>query len=1032
MTLPELCIRRPVFATVLSLVILLLGLISYQRLSVREYPRIDEPVVSVNTTYRGASAEVIESQVTKILEDSLSGIEGVEIMTSQSRAERSQINVRFRLSRSPDSAAADVRDKVSRVRGRLPDEVDEPVIAKVESDSFPVIYIAVEAGSQSPLEASDYVARYIRPRLSVLPGAADVRIFGDRQVSMRINIDRTRLAGYKLTVQDVEDAIRRQNAEIPAGRIESTAREFTVVAETDVRTPEQFGRIIIANVGGYPVRVRDVGTVAVGALDERVISRYNGKPSLNIGVIKQAVANPLELSQNVRAEVVKINENLPPGMRLIVAYDTSVFIDRSISSVFRTIVEAIVLVVLVIFFFLRSLRATIIPIVTIPVSLIGAFALMYLFGFTINTLTLLAMVLAIGLVVDDAIVVLENIFRHVEAGMPRREAALRGAREIAFAVIAMTLTLASVFAPLAFATGRTGRLFIEFALTLAGAVVVSGFVALTLTPMMCSLLLRHESKHSWVYNKIEAGFGAFTRGYRGLLTAALRARWIVVLGWVITLGVGAVLFMALKSELAPIEDRGVIFGLVSAPQGSTPGYTADQLRPIEEFYRDVPEAFAFTAISGFPTVVDGNAILRLKPWEERTRKQQQIADELRPKFAAVPGALAFPINPPSLGQSFRSTPIEFVIMAQVPYAELQRLVDRFLDEARKIPGVQNLQTDLRLNTPEVRVNINRDKLGDIGINVDTIGRTLETMLGGRQVTRFKRDGEQYDVIVQVAPLDRASPADISEIYVRARDGSMVQLANLVDVKEGVAPQSLNHFQRLRSVKVTGTLAPGYTIDEALSAMDNAAKVALGATAQTGLDGQSREFRASGSEIYFVFVLALLFIYLVLSAQFESFVAPFVIMLSVPLSMTGALFALWATGGTLNIYSQVGLITLVGLITKHGILIVEFANQLRAKGEDIMAAVIDSATLRLRPILMTTGAMVLGAVPLALAAGAGAESRTQIGWVIVGGMAFGTLLTLFVVPVAYTLLAGRAHVEAHGMETATAVAHVPSPLPGHAD
>ena len=1032
MTLPELCIKRPVFATVLSLVILLVGLISYQRLSVREYPRIDEPVVSVSTTYRGASAEVVESQVTKILEDSLSGIEGVEIMTSQSRSERSQINVRFRLSRSPDSAAADVRDKVSRVRARLPDAADEPVIAKVEADSFPVIYIAVEAGSQTPLEASDYVARYIKPRMSVLPGAADVRIFGERQVSMRIDLDRTRLAGYRLTVQDVEDAIRRQNAEIPAGRIESTAREFTVVAETDLQKPEQFSQIIIANVGGYPVRIRDVGTVAVGALEERVISRYNGKPSLNIGVIKQAVANPLELSQGVRAEVVKINENLPPGMKLVVAYDTSVFIDRSIASVFETIIEAIILVVLVIFFFLRSLRATIIPIVTIPVSLIGAFGLMYLFGFTVNTLTLLAMVLAIGLVVDDAIVVLENIFRHIEAGMPRMEAAMQGAKEIAFAVIAMTLTLAAVFAPLAFATGRTGRLFIEFALTLAGAVMVSGFIALTLTPMMCSLLLRHQTRHSWIYNKIEQGLNAFTNGYRGLLGAALRARWVIVLGWVITVGVGATLFMNLKSELTPIEDRGVIFGLVTAPQGSTPQYTADQLKPIEEFYRQVPEAFAFTAISGFPTVVDGNAVLRLKSWEERTKKQQQIADELRPKFASIPGALAFPINPPSLGQGFRSTPIEYVIMAQVPYAELQRIVDRFLDEARKIPGVQNLQTDLRLNTPEVRVNINRDKLGDIGVNVDTVGRTLESMLGGRQVTRFKRDGEQYDVIVQVAPLDRATPADISEIYVRARDGGMVQLANLVDVKEGVAPQSLNHFQRLRAVKVTGTLLPGYTIDEALKSLDAVAKSTLAGIAQTSLDGQSREFRASGSEIYFVFVLALMFIYLVLSAQFESFVSPFVIMLSVPLSMTGALFALWLTGGTLNIYSQVGLITLVGLITKHGILIVEFANQLRAKGEDMMSAVIDSATLRLRPILMTTGAMVLGSVPLALATGAGAESRTQIGWVIVGGMSFGTLLTLFVVPVAYTLLAGKAHIEAHGIDVTPGALPISTPTPGHAD
>jgi multidrug efflux pump len=440
----------------------------------------------------------------------------------------------------------------------------------------------------------------------------------------------------------------------------------------------------------------------------------------------------------------------------------------------------------------------------------------------------------------------------------------------------------------------------------------------------------------------------------------------------------------------------------------------------------VPEAFAFTAISGFPTVVDGNAILRLKPWEERKKTQQQIADELRPKFASIAGAQAFPINPPSLGQSFRSTPIEYVIMAQVPYAELQRLVDRFLEEARKFPGAQNLQTDLRLNTPEVRVNINRDKLGDMSINVDTVGRTLETMLGGRQVTRFKRDGEQYDVIVQVAPLDRASPADISEIYVRGRNAEMVQLANLVTVKEGVAPQSLNHFQRLRAVKVTGTLAPGYTIDEALKAFDAAAKVALAAQAQTGLDGQSREFRASGSEIYFVFVLALMFIYLVLAAQFESFVSPFVIMLSVPLSMTGALFALWLTGGTLNIYSQVGLITLVGLITKHGILIVEFANQLRAQGEEMIDAVVDSATLRLRPILMTTGAMVLGSLPLALASGAGAESRTQIGWVIVGGMSFGTLLTLFVVPVAYSLLARKAHIEAHGIDV-----NAPPPHPGGA-
>jgi multidrug efflux pump len=1004
MQLPEVCIRRPVFATVLSLIILLVGLISYTRLSVREYPRIDEPVVSVAVTYRGASAEVVESQVTKPLEDSLAGIEGVELMTSQSRSETSRINVTFGLSRDPDSAAADVRDKVARARGKLPDTIDEPIIAKVEADSQPVIYIAVDAGQLSALDASDYVKRYIQPRLSVLPGAADVRIFGERQVSMRINLDRSRLAGYRLTVQDVEDALRRQNAEIPAGRIESQAREFTVVAETGLQTPEQFCNVIVANVSNYPVRLKDLGSCAIGAVNERTISRLNGKPSLNVGVIKQAVANPLDLSKAVRDEVARMNEGLPPGMRLMISYDTSVFIDRSIKSVFTTIGEAIVLVVLVIFFFLRSLRATLIPLVTIPVSLIGAFGLMYAFGFTINTLSLLAMVLAIGLVVDDAIVMLENIYRHIEEGIPAIPAAIKGAKEIAFAVLAMTLTLTSVFAPLAFATGRTGRLFIEFALTLAGAVLVSGFIALTLSPMMCSLMLRHQPKHSWLYNVIERGLDGLTRGYRAALAGALQARWLVVLVWLGVLGSGVWLFTQLKSELSPLEDRGVVFGVVTAPQGSTPQYTADQIKPIEEFYTQVPEAAAFTAISGFPTVVDGNAILRLKPWEERARTQQQIADELRPKMQSIPGAIAFPINPPSLGQRFRSTPIEYVIMSQVPYAELQRIVERFIDEARKYPGVQNLQMDLRLNTPEVRVRINRDKLSDIGANVDTVGRTLETMLGGRQVTRFQKDGEQYDVIVQVAPLNRSTPADISETYVRGRDGGMVQLSNLVDVREGVAPQSLNHFNRLRAVKVSATLAPGYAIGEALKAMDEAAERSLPITAQTDVDGQSREFKRSGSEIYFTFILALFFIYLVLSAQFESFVHPLVIMFSVPLSMTGALLALKLTGGTLNIYSQVGLVTLVGLITKHGILIVEFTNQLRDKGESITTALLDAATLRLRPILMTTGAMVLGALPLALAHGAGAESRTQIGWVIVGGMSLGTVLTLFVVPVAYSLLA----------------------------
>ncbi|GAB4468251.1 MAG: efflux RND transporter permease subunit [Burkholderiaceae bacterium] len=1003
MTLFEVCIRRPVLATVLSLMVVVIGVISYTRLAVREYPKIDEPVVSVTTTYPGASAEVVESQITKVLEDSLAGIEGVELMTSSSRAERSQIDVRFRITRDPDSAAADVRDKVARVRARLPDEVDEPVIAKVEADAFPIIWMAVTQGGRTPIEVSDYLARYVKPRLSVLPGAADVWIFGERRPAMRIEVDRDRLAGYRLTVQDVEDALRRQNVELPSGRIESAKREFNIVAATDLQTVQQFEDAIVANVNGYPVRLRDVATVRVGAVNERVIARFKGEPSINMGVVKQATGNPLDLSKAVRAEVAKINETLPPGMRITVVYDSSVFIEQSIKQVFTTVAEAVILVVLVIFLFLRNFRATLIPLVTIPVSLVGAFALMYAFGFTINTLTLLAMVLAIGLVVDDAIVVLENIYRNIEHGMPRVEAALKGIKEIGFAVIAMTLTLVAVFAPLAFSTGRTGRLFIEFALALAGAVLVSGFVALTLSPMMCSKLLRHETKHGRLYNAIDGFLDALTSGYARSLSWVLAHRWVVLAGWALAFAGAAALFAVLRSELAPLEDRGVIFGRLQSPPGSTVDYTSEQLRAVEAYYATLPEAVAYNAIAGFPTVDFGNAILRLKPWDERTRKQQDIARELNAKFATLPGVIGFAVNPPSLGQSPRTLPIEYVIMAQVPYAELDRIVGRFLAEMAKYPGVQNLQTDLRLNTPELRVEVNRDKLADLGVAVQTVGLTLQSMLGGRQVTRFKRDGEQYDVIVQVAPRERTRPNDISDIYVRARDGGMVQLANVASVHEGVSPQSLNHFNRLRAVSITGLLAPGYTLGEALAVMDETAKRVLPPTAATDLNGQSREFRATRGGIYLTFVLALVFIYLVLAAQFESFADPFVIMLSVPLSMTGALAALWAAGGTLNIYSQIGLITLVGLITKHGILIVEFSNQLRARGEELFAAVRHAAERRLRPILMTTGAMVLGAVPLAIATGAGAESRKQIGWVIVGGLTLGTLLTLYVVPTVYTLM-----------------------------
>ncbi len=1006
MKIADFCIRRPVFATVLSLMIVLIGLISYDRLSVREYPAIDEPVVSVITNYKGASPEVIESQVTKPLEDQLSGIEGVDVMTSRSRSERSLINIKFNLSRSPDAAAADVRDKVSRARRFLPDEVDEPIINKVEADSTPIIYLGVEMGEYSPIQASDYINRYIKTRLSVLPGAAEIRVFGERLPAMRVNVDRARMAGLNLTVQDIESALRKQNVLIPAGRIESQLREFSVVSSTDLQTVEQFQNVIVAHRNGFPIRLGDMAEIKVAAAEERVLARFNGQNSLTIGVTKQSTANPLSLSKAVRDEVEAINENLPANMRLNVAYDSSVFIQKSIDSVYATIIEATLLVMLVILFFLRNVRASLIPIVTIPVSLIGGLGIMYAFGFSINTLTLLAMVLAIGLVVDDAIVVLENVYRHIENGMDRVSASFLGIKEIGGAVIAMTLTLVTVFAPLAFATGRTGRLFIEFALTLAGAVLVSGFVALTLTPMMCSILLRANHKPGRWYLRIEGWLNTLTRWYRKGLLRALRHRTVVLLlGVAVAVGSGF-LFTIIKSELAPIEDRGVIFGIVTSPEGSTLAYTLESVKQVEQFYAEQPETSGYQAVIGFPTVSDSFAILRLKPWEERERSQQEIARGLQPQFSALPGVRAFPTNPPSFGQRATSKPVEFVIMSQAPYPELARIVDGFLEQLRDYPGLQNIDTDLRLNTPELRVEIDRDKLADAGVAVDTVGRTLETLLGGRQVTRFEEDGEQYDVIVQVDKQNRANPADILDIYVRAETGEMLPLGGFLTIHESVSPQSLNHFNRLRAVIVQAAVTPGYALGEVLAHMQSVAAQHLPDSVQTDLDGQSREFRDSSGSMYFIFAMALVFIYLVLAAQFESWRNPLIIMLSVPLSMTGALLALWLSGGTLSIYSQIGLITLVGLITKHGILIVEFATQLRNEGMGLYSAVVRACEMRLRPILMTTGAMVLGVIPLAYASGAGAESRQQIGWVLVGGLTFGTILTLFVVPAAYTLIAAK--------------------------
>jgi multidrug efflux pump len=1014
MQLPEISIRRPVFATVLSLLILLVGFVSFTRLNVREYPKIDNPVVTVETKYTGASSAVVESQVTKVLEDSLSGIEGVDVITSISRQEQSQITINFVLSRDADSAAADVRDKVSRVRQKLPQGIDEPVIAKVEADAFPVIWLSFSADNLNVLQLTDYANRIAKPMMQTAPGASDVRVYGERKYAMRIWLDPDRLAAYKLTPQDVEDALRRSNVEVPAGRVESKLREFNVTTSTDLQKPVEFSQVVVKAVNGFQVRIGDVARVEQGPQLERTSTRLNGKDAITLGVIRNATANPLDLSAAVRAMIPRIKDNLPPGVEIEVANDNSVFIDRSIKAVYQTIFEAAILVALVIFVFLRTLRASIIPLVTIPVCLIGTFALMAMFGFTVNTLTMLALVLAIGLVVDDAIVVLENIYRHIEEGMSPFHAAIKGAKEVGFAVVAMTMTLAAVYAPLAFTPGRTGKLFTEFALVLAGSVVVSGFVALTLTPMMCSLMLKHNHNPSWFDRTMETQLQRLSNAYGRVLAWTLSRgrvagfemsrRWLVV-AVMVAAGIGTfTLLKSTKSELAPLEDRGVILTVINGPDGATMDYTTRYAKAIEGMSSKYPEFDRIFTVVGNPTVAQGNVFYRALPWEERKKSTLEIARDMTPAVASLPGVTAFPITPPSLGQAFRERPLNFVILTSDSYQNLSQVVRSFQEELAKNPGIVSVDTDLRLNKPEISMEVDRERAADMSVPVEAIARAVETMMGGRQVTRYKREGDQYDVIVQTAPTGRDTPDDIEHIFVRGRNEAMIPLSALVKIKEVVVPRELNHFSQRRSASITANLAPTYSLGEALTYMDATAKKLLKPGYSTDLNGTSREFVKSAGSLVIVFILALLFIFLVLSAQFESFIDPLVIMLSVPLSMVGALLALQFSGGTLNVFSQIGLITLVGLITKHGILIVEFANQLREEGMELFAAITQSATLRLRPILMTTGAMVLGAIPLALATGAGAESRKQIGWVIVGGMSLGTLLTIFVVPTMYTLLA----------------------------
>jgi multidrug efflux pump len=1014
--LSDISIKRPVLATVMSLIIVLVGLICYERLSVRLIPNVDEPIVTVSTSYPGANARVIESQITKPIEDALSGIEGVDFIRSISRAENSQVTVRFTLARDPDSAASDVRDRVARARGALPEEANDPIVQKQEADARPIIYLAFSSDRHDLMDIADVAIRLVKDRIQTIPGVAEAQVYGNRY-AMRIWLQPDRLAGYELTPLDIERALRAQNIEVPAGRVESYEREFTVLAETDLREPIQFRDIVVKETDNFLVRLGDVARVELGADYSRFRARFNGRNAVPLGIVKQAVANPLDISRELKEMLPQIEKTLPEGMRVEIAHDSTVFIESSIREVYVTVAEAALLVVLVIFLFLREWRAVVIPLVTIPVSLIGAFALMYAFGFSINTLSLLAMVLAIGLVVDDAIVMLENIYRHVENGMKPLEAAFKGSREIAFAIVAMTITLTAVYLPFAFSTGRSGRLFVEFALTLAGAVLVSGFVALTLSPMMCSKLLRHEAKHGRFFEFGERVLAALDRGYKRSLQRVLDRSFLVAgVGALIVAGMVA-LFLTLPEELAPAEDQGTIIGIGSAPEGATIDYTDRYTLQAIEKLAAIPEQDRYFGFVGFGGVVT-NAItfVKLRDWRERDRSAQQIASSLFPQFSGIAGIRAFPITPPPLGVRDFGQPVRFIVQTTGTWEELDAIVERLVVKIGENPNLTNADSDLKLNKPELRIDVNREKIAAVGATVADVGRTLETMLGGRNVTRFKMGSEQYDVIVQVEDDARRTPGDLSNIFVRGEDHSMIQLQNLATITETVAAKELNHFNKLRSAIVSAGLAPGYSMGEAITWLEDALKE-VAPDALYDLDGQSREFRESATGASVMIVLALFFIYLVLAAQFESFIDPLIILVSVPLAMFGAFLCLvainigdkegwWEMATSWNIYTQIGAVTLIGLISKHGILIVEFANQLREQGQDKKDAVLRAASLRLRPILMTTGAMVLGAVPLAFADGAGAEARHQIGWVIVGGLSFGTIFTLFIVPVVYLLLAGR--------------------------
>ncbi len=1012
MMLSDLTIRRPVLATVMSLLLVTMGIMAFTRLTLRELPKIDPPVVSVSVSYPGASAAVVESRVTQILEDAVSGIEGVEMLESSSANGRSSITIEFTLERDIEAAANDVRDAISRVLSRLPEEVDPPRVAKVEADSNAILWLNMSSATMDTLELTDYANRYVVDRLSALDGVASIMIGGQQRYAMRIWIDREALAARNLTVADVESALQRENVELPAGRIESTDRDFTLRVARSYLAPDDFAAMVLRKGDdGYLVRLGDVAQVERASSERRAYYRSNGQPALGLGVVKTSTSNALDVARAARAEAERIREALPEGTDIYPAFDNTVFIEAAVNRVYWTLFEAMGLVLVVIFLFLGSLRAAIVPAVTVPVCLVSAFIALFAFGFSINLLTLLALVLCIGLVVDDAIVVLENIQRRCDLGEPPLVAAKRGTRQVAFAVIATTAVLVAVFLPVGFMEGNTGRLFRELSVALAAAIAISAFVALTLTPMMSSKLVRPQTESRGLVRWINLRLEQIANTYRRQLVRTSRMPLLFALLMLAALGASLGLLQVVPNELAPAEDRGAFFVSFQGPEGAGFDYTVQQAReleaqvlpflgedkPIDRINTRVPGGFG-----GSEEMHTGNAMVFLKDWRERSTSTMDVVDELRGTLAQIPGIRAFPSVSSGLVRS-RGQPFS-VVLGGPDYAELAQWRDRILARTDENPGLYAVDSDYKETRPQVRVNINRERAADLGISVQDIGRTLESMMGSRRVTTYVDTGEEYDVILQARSDDRSSPADLENIQVRTRSGDLVPLSSVVTLSEIAEPGSLNRFNRLRAITISGALVPGYTLGEAIDWIQQVTAEELPDIAQIDFKGESREYLKAGGAAMFTFAMALLIVYLVLAAQFESFIHPVVIMFTVPLAVLGALIGLWITGGTLNLFSQIGIVMLVGLAAKNGILIVEFANQLRDEGRSIDEAIVEAAGIRLRPILMTSIATIMGAVPLVAAGGPGSASRATIGVVVISGVAFSTLLSLYVVPAFYRLLA----------------------------